>query len=62
MLVRISSAEAKALREKFNYKFGNDGQLHRTYSKHKSYYMTETRQTLKDLAKLRSVESSYTGR
>jgi len=51
-LVLISKSESVEL-QKLGYKFGDDGELHRSKSKHPKYYLTETRKALKDLFKIR---------
>ena len=39
--------------QKLGHKFGNEGTLHRTYSKHKTYFLTETKKAMSDLEKIR---------
>lgn len=51
-MILISKREVLEL-EKLGYKFGSDGILHKTYSKHPKYYMTTTNNALKDLEKIR---------
>lgn len=51
-MVLISKSESVEL-QKLGYKFGDDGELHRSKSKHPKYYLTETRKALKDLFKIR---------
>lgn len=35
------------------HRFGWDGTLHHSYSRHKKYYITESPKALQDLAKIR---------
>ena len=39
--------------QKLGHRFGSEGTLHHTYTKHKKYYMTETSKALSDLNKIR---------
>ena len=39
--------------QKLGHKFGNEGTLHRTYTNHKTYFMTETKKEMSDLDKIR---------
>ena len=39
--------------QKLGHKFGSEGTLHRTYSKHKTYYLTESKKAMSDLDKIR---------
>lgn len=39
--------------QKLGHKFGSEGTLHRTYSKHKSYFLTESKKAMSDLEKIR---------
>lgn len=36
------------------HKFGDEGTLHHTYTKHKTYYLTEQKKALDDLNKIRT--------
>lgn len=51
-MIKISKQEATEL-EKLGHKFGTDGKLHHTYTKHKTYYLTESEQALTDLEAIR---------
>ena len=53
IIIQISKAESIAL-QKLGHKFGSEGVLHHTYTKHKKYYMTESRKALADLKKIRT--------
>ena len=35
------------------HKFGSEGTLHHTWTKHKKYYLTESKKALRDLDKIR---------
>ena len=52
IIILISKQESVDL-QKLGHKFGSEGTLHHTYSKHKKYYMTETSKALSDLNKIR---------
>ena len=51
-MVAITKQECIEL-QKLGHKFGNEGTLHRTYSKHKHYFLTESPKAMKDLDKIR---------
>lgn len=51
-IVRITKQEAVEL-QKLGYKFGSEGTLHHTYTKHKRYFLTESKRALYDLEKIR---------
>ena len=39
--------------QKLGYKFGSDGNLHKSKSRHPKYYLTESKKALIDLEKIR---------
>ena len=51
-IILITKQESIEL-QKLGHKFGSEGTLHHTYTKHKKYYMTETSKALSDLNKIR---------
>ena len=52
IILPITKAECKAL-EKMGHRFGSEGVLHHTYTKHRHYFMTESKKALSDLKKIR---------
>ena len=52
IIILITKQESIEL-QKLGYRFGSEGTLHHTYTKHKKYYMTETSKALSDLNKIR---------
>lgn len=50
-MIRISRDERMQLEDKFGFKIGRE--MHRTYSKPKSYYLVETNRNLALLNKVR---------
>ena len=55
IILLISRQERDEL-AKMGHKFGNNGDLHRTYTKHKKYYLTESEKALADLQKIRDAK------
>ena len=51
-IVKITKNECFEL-QKMGHRFGSEGTLHRTYTKHHRYYMTESKKALADLDKIR---------
>ena len=51
-IILITKQESVEL-QKLGHKFGNEGTLHHTYTSHKRYYLTESKQALADLDKIR---------
>lgn len=51
-IVKITKHECIELR-KLGHRFGSEGTLHRTYAKHKTYYLTESKKALADLDNIR---------
>ena len=39
--------------QKLGHKFGSEGNLHKSKSRHPKYYLTESKQALADLEKIR---------
>jgi hypothetical protein len=39
--------------QKMGYKFGSEGDLHKSHSSHPKYYLTESVKAMKDLKKMR---------
>lgn len=39
--------------QKLGHKFGSEGTLHRTYSKYRKYFLTESKKALADLDNIR---------
>ena len=39
--------------QKLGHRFGTEGTLHRTHSKYKKYFLTESKRALADLEKIR---------
>ena len=52
IIILISKEESIEL-QKLGHKFGSEGTLHHTYTSHKRYYLTESKQALTDLDKIR---------
>ena len=52
IIVKITKSECMEL-QKLGHRFGNEGTLHHTYAKHKTYYLTESKKALVDLDKIR---------
>lgn len=52
IIILITKQESIEL-QKLGHKFGSEGTLHRTYSKHKSYFLTESKKAMSDLDKIR---------
>lgn len=40
--------------QKLGHKFGSEGTLHRTYSKYRKYFLTESKKAMSDLEKIRN--------
>ena len=51
-MVNITKQECIEL-QKLGHKFGNEGTLHKSKSKHPKYYLTESKKALTDLNNLR---------
>ena len=51
-IVKITKQECIEL-QKLGYKFGSEGTLHHTWTKHHKYYLTESRKAMADLDKIR---------
>lgn len=51
-IVLITKQECMEL-QKLGHKFGSEGTLHRTYTKHKTYYLTESKKAMSDLDNIR---------
>ena len=51
-IILITKQESIEL-QKLGHKFGSEGTLHHTYTSHKRYYLTESKQALADLDKIR---------
>ena len=52
IIILITKQESIEL-QKLGHKFGSEGTLHHTYTSHKRYYLTESKQALTDLDKIR---------
>lgn len=52
IIILITQKECIEL-QKLGHKFGNDGTLHHTYTKHKTYYLTESKKAMNDLMQIR---------
>ena len=52
IILLISKEESIEL-QKLGHKFGSDGSLHKSKSKHPKYYLTESKKALIDLEKIR---------
>lgn len=39
--------------QKLGHKFGSEGTLHHTYTKHRKYYLTESKKAMVDLDRIR---------
>lgn len=53
IIIQITKNEAMALAS-MGFRFGSEGALHHTYSRHKKYYLTESPKNLNALKKLRA--------
>ncbi len=51
-IIQITKSESVEL-QKLGYSFGNEGDLHHTYTRYKKYYFTESRKGMIDLNKIR---------
>ena len=51
-IILITKQKSNEL-QKLGHKFGSEGTLHHTYTSHKKYYLTESKQALADLDKIR---------
>ena len=51
-IVKITKQECIEL-QKLGHKFGSEGTLHHTWTKHHKYYLTESRKAMADLDKIR---------
>lgn len=51
-IVQIFKAESFAL-QKMGHKFGSEGVLHKSHSRHPKYYLTESKKALSDLNRIR---------
>lgn len=51
-IVQITKQESIEL-QKLGHKFGSDGNLHKSKSRHPKYYLTESKKALIDLDKIR---------
>ena len=51
-IISITKQESFDL-QKLGHKFGSDGTLHKSRSRHPKYYMTESNKALADLDKIR---------
>ncbi len=52
IIILITKQESIEL-QKLGHKFGSEGTLHHTYTSHKKYFLTESKQALADLEKIR---------
>ena len=52
IILLISKEESIEL-QKLGHKFGSDGNLHKSKSRHPKYYLTESKKALIDLEKIR---------
>ena len=52
IIILITKQESIEL-QKLGHKFGSDGSLHKSKSKHPKYYLTESKKALIDLEKIR---------
>ena len=52
IIILITKQESIEL-QKLGHRFGSEGTLHHTYTSHKKYYLTESKQALADLEKIR---------
>ena len=52
IIILITKQESIEL-QKLGHTFGSEGTLHHTYTSHKRYYLTESKQALVDLDKIR---------
>lgn len=51
-MIKISRKERDVLEKDYNLRFNQD--IHATYTKHRTYYMTETDRNLRIINKIRS--------
>ena len=52
IIILITKQESIEL-QKLGYRFGSDGNLHKSKSRHPKYYLTESKKALIDLEKIR---------
>ena len=52
IIILITKQESIEL-QKLGHKFGSDGNLHKSKSRHPKYYLTESKKALADLEKIR---------
>ena len=52
IIILITKQESIEL-QKLGHKFGSEGNLHKSKSRHPKYYLTESKKTLIDLEKIR---------
>ena len=52
IIILITKQESIEL-QKLGYRFGSDGNLHKSKSRHPKYYLTESKKALADLEKIR---------
>ena len=52
IIILITKQESIEL-QKLGHRFGSEGTLHHTYTSHKKYFLTESKQALADLEKIR---------
>lgn len=52
IIIIITKQESIEL-QKLGHRFGSEGTLHHTYTSHKRYFLTESKQALADLEKIR---------
>ena len=52
IIILITKQESIEL-QKLGHRFGSEGTLHRTHSKYKKYFLTESKRALADLDKIR---------